>query len=271
MRQLKQLAAETHRTFTAVIEDAVREVLARRKKKVLRASVKLPTFRGDGLQPGVNLESKRRAPGQNGRPVILPDVNILVNASREDAVDHRSYKRWLEDVVRGDQAYGLCDLVLSGFLRIVTHPRIFNIPTPLETAISFAETIRSPSHCVLIAPGPAHWDIFTTLCRKTAARGNHVADAYLAALTIESGSELLTADRDFSRYPGLRWRPSARLNDEQMNLTKMPRYAMWLIFILLSISGSSSLANPNTPSNWEINPPVGPTQTPPMNLALSTF
>lgn len=138
--------------------------------------------------------------------MILPDVNVLVYASREDAIDHPEYKAWLEHVVRGDQAYGMCDLVLSGFLRIVTHPRIFNIPTPLEAAISFVETIRSQPHCSPLAPGPAHWDIFVKLCRKTAARGNHVADAYLAALAIESGSELITADRDFSRYPDLRWR-----------------------------------------------------------------
>ena len=138
--------------------------------------------------------------------MILPDVNVLVYAFREDAPNHPEYKAWLERIISGDQAYGLCDLVLSGFLRIVTHPRVFNPPAPLEAAASFVEVIRSQPHCVSVAPGPAHWDIFLRLCRRSDARGNHVADAYLAAIAIESGSDWITTDRDYSRYPGLRWR-----------------------------------------------------------------
>jgi len=57
-----------------------------------------------------------------------------------------------------------------------------------------------------VQPGGRHWDIFTRLCRNVSARGNLVPDAYLAALAIESGSELITTDRDFSRFPSLRWR-----------------------------------------------------------------
>ncbi|MFI5265845.1 MAG: PIN domain-containing protein, partial [Chloroflexota bacterium] len=57
-----------------------------------------------------------------------------------------------------------------------------------------------------LAPGPRHWDIFTSLCTRAGATGNLVPDAYLAALAIESGSEWITTDRGFARYPGLRWR-----------------------------------------------------------------
>jgi toxin-antitoxin system PIN domain toxin len=108
--------------------------------------------------------------------------------------------------VNGDEAYGVSDLVLSGFLRIVTHPRVFVDPSPLAKALAFADEIRSPEHCVLVTPGERHWAIFARLCRSGAVRGNLVPDAYLAALAIEWGCEWITTDRDFSRFPGLRWR-----------------------------------------------------------------
>jgi hypothetical protein len=60
--------------------------------------------------------------------MILPDVNVLVYAHRADAPNHAAYRRWLEDVINGDQAYGMADIVLSGFLRVVTHPRILTHP-----------------------------------------------------------------------------------------------------------------------------------------------
>jgi hypothetical protein len=89
---------------------------------------------------------------------------------------------------------------------IVTHPRIFKWPTRLEDALRFASEVRSPGNCVLLSPGARHWEIFTRLCRATGVKGNLVPDAYLAALAIESGSEWITTDRDYSRFPGLRWR-----------------------------------------------------------------
>ncbi|MEK7270556.1 MAG: PIN domain-containing protein, partial [Planctomycetota bacterium] len=61
-------------------------------------------------------------------------------------------------------------------------------------------------NCVLLSPGKRHWDIFSGLCRKAGAKGNLIADAYLAALAIETGSEWITTDRDFARFPGLKWR-----------------------------------------------------------------
>lgn len=138
--------------------------------------------------------------------MILPDVNILVYAHRADAPDHPVYRRWLEDVINSDQAYGMADIVLSGFIRVVTHPRVFNPPSDLALALSFANQVRSQPNSVLITPGPRHWIIFSDLCQKSGAKGNLVADAYLAALAIESGSEWITTDRDFSRFPNLKWR-----------------------------------------------------------------
>jgi len=138
--------------------------------------------------------------------MILPDVNVLVYAHSEKAPDHRRFKDWLERVIHGDEAYGVSDLVLSGFLRIVTNPRIFTPPSPISDALAFAERIRSQPHCIVVAPGPRHWELFTGLCQAVGARGNLIPDAYLAALAIESGSEWVTTDGDYARFPGLRWR-----------------------------------------------------------------
>ena len=133
-------------------------------------------------------------------------MNVLVYAHREDARDHAHHRAWLEEVVNGPQAFGVSDLVLSGFLRVVTHPRVFSMPTPMERALEFADLLRSASNSVRVVPGERHWEIFAGLCRGAGARGNLVPDAWFAALAIESGSEWITTDRDYARFPGLRWR-----------------------------------------------------------------
>jgi uncharacterized protein len=108
--------------------------------------------------------------------------------------------------VNGTEPYGLSDTVLTGFLRVVTHPRIFHTRSGLESAVSFIEAVRNQPNAVVLRPGPRHWWLFLELCRAAGARGNLVPDAYLAALAIDTGSELITTDRDFARFPGLRWR-----------------------------------------------------------------
>jgi len=138
--------------------------------------------------------------------MILPDVNVLVYAHREDAEDHVRYRAWLEEAIRSDHAYGLSDLVLSGFLRVVTHPKVFQKPSPLKAALAFVSEVWDGDNCVPVRTGDRHWEIFTRLCREVRAKGNIVPDAWLAALAIESGSEWITTDRDFARFPGLRWR-----------------------------------------------------------------
>ena len=138
--------------------------------------------------------------------MILLDVNILVNAHRKDAPHHVPLRAWLEDLINGEQAYGIADVVLSGFLRIVTHTAIFNPPSAMSDALDFCKEVRDQPHCIHISPGPRHWEIFASLCRQSGVKGNLVPDAYLAALAIESGSEWNTTDRDYSRFPKLRWR-----------------------------------------------------------------
>jgi len=139
--------------------------------------------------------------------MILPDVNVLIHAFRADAPRHGQVKAWLEGVVNGDERYGVAEPVVSGFLRVVTDPRIYVHPTRLDEALDFAEQLMEPAHCTRVRPGPRHWSIFTRLCTEAHARGALVADAYLAAIAIEQGCEWITFDRDFARFHGLRWRP----------------------------------------------------------------
>ena len=138
--------------------------------------------------------------------MVLVDVNVLVYAYRADSPQHGAFRAWLEKLLDAPEPYAMADVVLAGFLRVVTHPRIFRNPTSVEDATVFIEAVRGQANCVLVGAGPRHWPIFSDLCRRAAAKGNLVWDAYLAALAIESGSEWITADRDYSRFQGLRWR-----------------------------------------------------------------
>ncbi len=137
--------------------------------------------------------------------MILPDVNILVHAFRSDSSDHEVCKSWLENVVNGDAHYGMAPQVLSGVVRITTHPKIFAKPSTLDEVLRFCSVLLAQSSCMVIQPGEQHWEIFKRLCTKADARGNLVPDAWFAALAIESGCEWITLDRDYARFPELRW------------------------------------------------------------------
>ncbi len=136
--------------------------------------------------------------------MVLPDFNALIYAHRVDAPEHELYADWLRAVTGSQAPFALAEVILAGFLRIVTNHRIFDPATPMDVAIAFCERLVAHPRAVLVAPGRRHWDIFVGLCREI--RGPLVTDAYLAALAIEHGCELVTADSDFARFPGLRWR-----------------------------------------------------------------
>ena len=138
--------------------------------------------------------------------MILIDVNILVYAKRQDAADHLKYRFWLEETLRSNTIVGLSDVVLSGVIRILTHPRIYRDPTHPDEALEYVNYLRTETGCIVASPGDHHWEIFTRLCNSSGAKGNLVSDAFHAALAIESGAEWITADRDYARFPGLRWR-----------------------------------------------------------------
>ena len=132
------------------------------------------------------------------------DVNILVYAHRPESPGHDEVRTWLDTQRRGREPLGIPGLVESGFLRVVTHPRVFREPTPLATAMEFVEAVRSSPAVTSVEPGGRHWEIFSGLCRSLGLRGNDIPDAYLAALAMEHGCTWVTADRGFARFPGLR-------------------------------------------------------------------
>ena len=138
--------------------------------------------------------------------MILPDVNVLLYAFRRDSPHHVQYRRWLEALVNAQSAYGIAPQVLASVIRISTHARIYIQPSTPDEAMEFCRTLLTPDTCTIVHPSERHWDIFVDLCRKSGARGNLIQDAWFAALAIESGCEWVTTDRDYARFPELRWR-----------------------------------------------------------------
>ena len=133
-----------------------------------------------------------------------PDVNVLVSAFREDTIHHARCRRWLAEALSGRDRVGLFELVLSGVLRVLTHPRIFHPPTPGAAAIAFVDALLAQPASTALRPGGAHWRIFRGMSETLQLTGNRIPDAYHAALAIEHGCEWVTLDRGFSAYPGLR-------------------------------------------------------------------
>jgi uncharacterized protein len=138
--------------------------------------------------------------------MLLIDVNVWINASHKEAVQHEIYERWLAETYRAAIPYAVTDLVAAAFLRITTNPKAFIIPYTMEQAVLAWDDIISRSMCTWISPAETHWARFRNLCKVSAVRGNLVNDAWLAALAIEHNCELISADRDFAKFPGLRWR-----------------------------------------------------------------
>lgn len=136
----------------------------------------------------------------------LPDVNVLVYAFREDTPHHAVCRAWLTHALAAPAPVAIADVVCSGFLRVVTHPRVFRTPAPLDTALAFINAVRGSERALHVSPGTRHWDIFASLCRSAQATGHLIPDAWIAALAVEHGCELVTLDRDFARFDGLRVR-----------------------------------------------------------------
>ena len=136
----------------------------------------------------------------------LCDVNVLIYAHRKDAnPEHESYAEFLKNLASGQEAFGLSEAVLCGFVRIVTNPRAFHDPTPANLALDFCENLRNRAQACILRPGDRNWTIFNSLCRRIPAKGKLVADAWHAALAIEYDCEWISTDSDFARFPGLKW------------------------------------------------------------------
>jgi uncharacterized protein len=136
----------------------------------------------------------------------LLDVNILLYAFNQNAARHEEYKEFLRSLAAGPAPFAVPDVVFSGFLRIATNPKLMEPPSTLDDAIIFATQVHSLSHCRVATSNRKQWNVFLDICRRGKAHGSLISDAYLAAMAIERDDELVTADRGFGRWPGLKWR-----------------------------------------------------------------
>src|SRR5258707_1973394 len=138
--------------------------------------------------------------------MMLLDTNVLIYAHRRDADKHDAYRDGLASLIDGTEPYAVSDHALMGMIRIVTSPRIYRRPAMTEEALAFADQFRNQPHAHVVSPGPSFWSLFARLCGQAGARGDLIPDTYLAALAIEHGCEFVTADKDFRKFPGLRFR-----------------------------------------------------------------
>ncbi len=138
--------------------------------------------------------------------MMLADVNVLVSAFRPDAERHAVCRRWLDEAVANDAPFGVSPQILSSVMRVATLRKVFRPPSLLAETIAFAENLLGQPHARIVTPGDRHWPIFRDLCVAVDARDNLIPDVWFAALAIEHGCEWVTLDRDYARFPGLRWR-----------------------------------------------------------------
>jgi toxin-antitoxin system PIN domain toxin len=138
--------------------------------------------------------------------LISPDVNILVYAFRPYDDMTGQCREWFLRQLQSDDAFGISELVLSGFVRIVTNPAWFPNPASTVAALEYVEWILDHANCVVLRPGAGFWQIFTKLCLIPGIRAKRVADAYHAALAIETNATWISFDGDFGRFPELDWR-----------------------------------------------------------------
>jgi toxin-antitoxin system PIN domain toxin len=137
--------------------------------------------------------------------MLLPDVNVLLAGYRSDHAHHKLARRFLDEARSGSVTIGLSDVALATVVRLATNPRVFVRPDPVEGVLEFVDALLEPP-AQLLQAGTTHWARFAELCRHLQLRGNLVPDAYLAAIALEQSAELITFDRGYGRYPGLRWR-----------------------------------------------------------------
>jgi uncharacterized protein len=138
------------------------------------------------------------------------DVNVVLPAHRADHPDHDEARDWLDALLARREQFGVPWVVWWSFLRLASHPRIFEVPTPVDESLTFIAAIRRQPGHVAIGPGPRHHDVLQEVLDAGEASADLVPDAVLAAIATEHGGEIVSFDRDFARFPGLRWtRPHA--------------------------------------------------------------
>jgi hypothetical protein len=137
--------------------------------------------------------------------VIVPDVNLLIYAYDTTSPFHAAAANWWQQCLSGEEPVGLAPVVLFGFVRVSTHPRVFLHPlTAAESAAIVRSWLEQPVARVL-EPSPGHLLETLSLLEGVGTAGNLVTDAQIAALALEHDAVVHTADADFLRFPGLHW------------------------------------------------------------------
>lgn len=135
----------------------------------------------------------------------VPDVNLLVYAADRDSPHHDRALSWLETSLSGTEPTGFAWFVLLSFLRLVTRRPPFQNPLQPQQALALVEGWLTAPCALIVHPTERHLPILRGLIESLGTAGNLVNDAHLAALAIEHGAELCSADNDFARFRGLRW------------------------------------------------------------------
>jgi toxin-antitoxin system PIN domain toxin len=137
--------------------------------------------------------------------LIAVDTNVLVYAHREELAKHPAARARLISLAEGDASWAIPVFCLGEFVRVITHPRLFDPPHSVAEACRALERVLASPSLRLLLPGDRYWPLLAEALRQADARGNLAFDAQIAALCREAGaSALLTEDRDFARFPGLR-------------------------------------------------------------------
>jgi len=137
--------------------------------------------------------------------VIIPDINLLLYAHDSSSPFHAKAAAWWQSCLSGTEPIGLLHVVTFGFVRIVTHPRVFVNPMTAAEAAGHVRSWLEQPPVQVIAPGSDHVRPTLELLETIGTAGNLVSDAQMAALAMDHDAVLHTADTDFVRFQGLRW------------------------------------------------------------------
>jgi toxin-antitoxin system PIN domain toxin len=136
--------------------------------------------------------------------VILVDANLLVYALDSASPHHARARPWLERTLSGAAPVGLPWIVILAFIRLTTRPGIMRRPLPLPAALAYVDSWLEQPCVEAVAPGEHHWPILSSLLEAIGSAGNLTSDAHIAALALERGASVCSADHDFARFPGVR-------------------------------------------------------------------
>ena len=135
--------------------------------------------------------------------MILVDTNLLIYATDADSPQHARARAWLQERLSSTTPLGLAWLVILAYVRITTRPGIMRRPQSPEQALGSVHDWLAQPYVSLVTPGEHHWPLLRNLLTTTGTAGNLVPDAHLAALAIEHGCALYSADHDFKRFSGV--------------------------------------------------------------------